>query len=151
MGVDADPALLAELGVEVRNGVRFDEVAPLLGQSRFVPVFHRPLFRHLGFVTNRTFETFYADALPVLMLPRPFVAELYGPAALALVPGDDIAAHLMDALRRPEAYWDAVLQTRSHLARHHSFERRFHELRAISETAAQPRSGRSQVRAGTSP
>ena len=94
MGIDTDPALLAELGVEVRDGVRFDEVVGLLGQARFAPVFHRPLFRHLGFVTNRTFETFYADTLPVLMLPRDFVPAVYGPAALTLVPGDDVAAHL---------------------------------------------------------
>ena len=40
------------------DGVRFDEVKALLGEARFAPVFHRPLFRHLGFVTNRTFETF---------------------------------------------------------------------------------------------
>ena len=72
MGIDTDPALLAELDVEVRHGVRFDEVTGLLGKARFAPVFHRPLFRHLGFVTNRTFETFYADALPVLMLPARF-------------------------------------------------------------------------------
>ena len=73
MGIDTDPALLARLEVEVRDGVRFDEVVGLLGKARFAPVFHRPLFRHLGFVTNRTFETFYADTLPVLMLPRDFV------------------------------------------------------------------------------
>ena len=39
---------------------------------------------------------------PCLMLPREFVAAIYGPAALALVPGDDVAAHLVDALKRPE-------------------------------------------------
>lgn len=133
MGIDTDPAFLAELGVETRKGVRFDEVTSLLGQARFAPVFHRPLFRHLGFVTNRTFETFYADALPVLMLPQEFVEAVYGPAALALVPGDDVAAHLMNALGRPEMYWDAVLQTRSHLARHHSYGRRFQELDGILE------------------
>ena len=80
-------ALLACLGVEARDGVRFDEVVGLLGRARFAPVIHRPLFRHLGFVTNRTFETFYADSLPVLMLPRDFVAAIYGEAALTLVPG----------------------------------------------------------------
>ena len=103
MGIDTDPALLARLGVEARDGVRFDEVVGLLGQARFAPVIHRPLFRHLGIVTNRTFETFYADSLPVLMLPRDFVAAIYGEAALALVPGEDIAAHLDDALSRPGA------------------------------------------------
>ena len=43
MGVDTDPAFLAELGVEFRDGVRFDEVVGCLGQARFAPVFHRPL------------------------------------------------------------------------------------------------------------
>jgi hypothetical protein len=36
-------------------------------------------------------------------------------------------------LRRPEAYWDAVLRVRAHLAREHSFERRFKELLAVLE------------------
>jgi hypothetical protein len=131
LGIDTDATFLAKVGVEVSDGVRFEEVVQLLGKARFAPVIHRPLFRHLGFVTNRTFETFYADALPVLMLPREFVTEVYGPSALALVPGDDVAAHLIDALKRPEVYWDAVLQTRTHLARHHSYAQRFKELGAL--------------------
>jgi hypothetical protein len=131
MGIDTDPAFLANLGVEIRGGVRFDQVTALFGSGRFAPIFHRPLFRQFGFVTNRTFETFYADTLPVLMLPGEFVTSVYGSAALALVPGDDIAAHLTDAMRRPEMYWDAVLQTRSHLGRHHSYARRFEELSAL--------------------
>jgi hypothetical protein len=122
--------------MEFRDGVRFDEVVGCLSQARFAPVVHRPLFRHLGFVTNRTFETFYADTLPVLMLPRDFVTEIYGPAASALVPGEDIAAHLSDAMRRPERYWDAVLQTRAHLAKHHSYARRFQELDEIVRDGA---------------
>ena len=105
MGIDTDPAMLADLGVEVRDGIRFDEVVGLLGKARFAPVFHRPLFRHLGFVTNRTFETFCADTLPVLMLPRELVTAIYGPAALALVPGDDVAAHLRG---RPEPAGEAL-------------------------------------------
>jgi hypothetical protein len=137
VGIDTDPALLARLDVEVRNGVRFDEIVGLLGKARFTPVFHRPLFRHLGFVTNRTFETFYADTLPVLMLPRDFVTGIYGQGALTLVPGDDVAAHLTDAMRRPEVYWEAVLKTRSHLEKHHSYTRRFEELRALSAIRAE--------------
>ena len=128
MGINTDPAVLAELGVDIRHGVRFDEVVGLLSQARFAPVFHRPLFRHLGFVTNRTFETFYADALPVLMLPKDFVQATYGPAALTLVPDGDVGAYLTDALARPERYWDAVLKTRAHLAAEHSYVRRFQEL-----------------------
>jgi hypothetical protein len=142
MGIDTDPALLAELDVEVRHGVRFDEVVDLLGQARFAPVIHRPLFRQLGFVTVRTFETFHADTLPVLMLRKELVQAVYGPAALALVPGDDIAAHFTDALARPEKYWDALLQTRAHLARHHSYARRFQELEAIVAAAGRPGASR---------
>jgi hypothetical protein len=131
IGIDTDPTLLADVDADIYDGVRFDEVIGLLAKARFAPVFHRPLFRHLGFITNRTFETFYADSLPVLMLPRAFVEAIYGSAALKLVPGDDVAAHLTDALREPEPYWDAVLQTRSRLARHHSYAQRFQEIGAI--------------------
>ncbi len=130
-GVDTDPVLLEHLGVEVRDGVPFDQVVGLLGTARFAPVIHRPLFKHLGLVTNRTFETFYADTLPVLMLPKEFVSAIYGPAAVALVPGGSVADHLSDAMNRPEHYWDAVLQTRTHLARNHGFDRRIQELAAI--------------------
>jgi hypothetical protein len=70
------------------------------------------------------------------MLPRDFVAAIYGDAAVALVPGDDVAAHLTDALRRPETYWNAVLQTRSHLADHHSYAQRFRELSKLVEVRA---------------
>jgi hypothetical protein len=139
-GIDTDPDLLAKLDVQVHQGVRFDEITRLLSKARFVPVFHRPLFRHLGLVTVRTFETFYADALPVLMLPRDFVAAIYGEAALKLVPGESLAEHLATAMERPEDYWDAVIQTRSHLARHHSFAQRLRELDAIVHGA-----GRSGV------
>ena len=128
MGIDTDPDLLARLKVEVRDGVRFDAIVDLLGQARFAPVLHRPLFRHLGFVTNRTFESFYADTIPVLMLPRDFVSSIYGAAALRLVPGDDLAAHLIEVMRAPEPYWEAVIQTRAHLAEHHSYARRFEQL-----------------------
>ncbi len=69
------------------------------------------------------------------MLPRDYVEATYGAAALALVPGDDVGAHLKEALRRPEPYWRAVLETRAHLARHHSLARRFQELEAILKNA----------------
>ncbi len=131
VGVDADPELLFNMEVTVKDGVRFDEIFRYLNQSKFAPIFHRPLFRHLGLVTSRTFETFHADTVPLLMLPKPFVETVYGPAALALVPGDDIAAYLKNALAEPEPIWDAVLKTRAHLAAHHSYARRFDELAAL--------------------
>ncbi len=142
MGIDTDPALLARLAVEVRDGMRFDHVVGLLSRARFAPIFHRPLFRHLGLVTNRTFETFLADSLPVLMLPRDFVAAIYGEAALALVPGGDLAAHLDNVLSQPERYWDAMLQTRSHLASRHSYAQRLRELESIIRARAKAEGAR---------
>jgi hypothetical protein len=134
MGVDADPAFLVAHDVEVRHGVRFDEIAGLLGQAKFAPVIHRPLFKELSFVTNRTFETFYADTIPVLMLPEDFVEAIYGPAARALVPSGGVAAFCADAQKRPEFYWEAVLKTRSHLAAKHSYATRIDELKRATAT-----------------
>jgi hypothetical protein len=132
-GVDTDPELLRRLGVETRPAIPYDQVIPFLGQARFSPVFHRPLFNQLGLVTNRTFETFGADTMPLLMLPDRYLEDIYGPAARPLAPGDDVAGRLRDMARRPEVYWDAVLRVRAHLAREHSFARRFKELLAILE------------------
>jgi hypothetical protein len=128
MGVDTDAEFLSTNNVEVRNGVRFDEIVPLLGQAKFAPVIHRPLFKELGFVTNRSFETFYADTIPVLMLPEEFVAKLYGADAKKLVPSNGVANFVKDALKNPEPYWEAVLKTRAHLAAKHSYAIRIEEL-----------------------
>jgi hypothetical protein len=132
-GVDVDPELLKRAGVETRWPVPHHEVIDFMGQGRFCPVFHRPLFNHLGLVGNRTFETFCADTIPLLMLPQDFVEAIYGSAAKPLMPGDDVAGRIQDMRRRPEYYWDAVLKVRAHLAECHSIQRRFKELLAILE------------------
>lgn len=129
MGVDTDAAFLSRAGVEIRNGVRFDEIVPLLGQAKFAPIIHRPLFNALGFVTNRSFETFYADTIPVLMLAPEFVESIYGRAALKLVPTEGVAKFVTGTLADPESYWDAVLKTRTHLAERHSYAVRIDELK----------------------
>ncbi len=132
-GVDTDPELLARLGVETKYPIPFHEVVGFNSQARFGPIFHRPLFNELGLVTVRTFETFHADTIPVLMLPDKLVDEIYGPAARLLAPGEDIKGRITDMIRKPGLYWDAVLKTREHLAQHHSFQQRFEELIAILE------------------
>lgn len=131
VGVDVDAALLDRLGVERWGPIPFDEVLEFVGQARFAPVIHRPLFKQLGLVTNRTFETFGADAIPLLMLPDDFVETIYGPDARLLAPGDNVIGRLNDMMHRPEVYWEAVLKTRAHLAEHHSYQQRFNELLAI--------------------
>jgi hypothetical protein len=127
-GINTDPALLQKLGVEIKWNVPFNQVTPFLNQGRFTPVLHRPLFNRLGLVTNRTFETFCADTVPLLILPEPIIESIYGPAARLLHVGNDVAGHIQDVIRQPEVYWDAILKTRVHLAQHHSFERRIEQL-----------------------
>ncbi len=130
-GADVDPELLDRLGVERREPIPFAEVREFLGNARFSPIIHRPLFNNLGLVTNRTFETFLADTLPLVMLPREMAEAVYGPDVLPLVPGEDIAGRLTAMIRDPEPYWDAVLRVRAHLASQHSYEQRLSELVAL--------------------
>ena len=122
---------LRRLDVETKYAIPFHEVIDFLGQARFGPVFQRPLFNHLGLVTNRTFETLCADTIPLLMLPGEMVEAIHGPDARSLVPDGDVAGRLEDMIARPEAYWDAVANVRAHLAEHHSYERRFEELLGV--------------------
>ncbi len=130
-GADVDPELLRRLDVETREPIPFTDVHEFLGQARFSPIIHRPLFNHLGLVTNRTFDTFACDTVPLLLLPEELIDRFYGPDARQLAVGDDVARHLAEVERRPERYWEAVLRVRQHLAIHHSYERRFDELLEI--------------------
>jgi hypothetical protein len=130
-GVDVDPDLLQRLGVEARDPIPFTEVRQFLSDARFSPIFHRPLFNALGLVTNRTFETFLADTLPLVMLPETLAEAIYGPDVRPLVPGDDIAGRLADMMRDPEPYWEAVLRVRHFLAERHSYRQRLSEFAAL--------------------
>src|SRR5262249_34070777 len=125
--------LLRRLQVEIKDQVPFDEVVKFESRARFRPIFHRPLFNRLGLVTNRTFETFCADAIPLLMLPEEMVEPIYGADAKPLRPGEALTGRLQDMMRRPEAYREAVSKTRAHLSKHHSYRQRFSELLAILE------------------
>jgi hypothetical protein len=133
-GVDVDPSLLERLGVETRDPISFDEVIGFTSQGRFSPIFHRPLYRYLGLVTNRTFETFEADTIPLLMLPNDLVEAIYGSDAIPLMPGDDLKGRLEHVIRQPEIYWEAVLKTRSYLSKRHSYRERFTELLSILDS-----------------
>jgi hypothetical protein len=130
-GADVDEELNKRLGVQTRDAIPYTEVTALQSQGRFSPVIHRPLFNQLGLVTNRTFSTFYADTIPMLMQPAELVQSTYGPDAATLAPGDDVTTWLKDALRRPEHYRAAAQKTRDYLAEHHSYQRRFQELLTI--------------------
>ncbi len=134
VGVDLDQELMKRLGVDVGCPIGFDEVVDFQSKAKFCPVFHRPIYKHLGLTTNRAFETFASDTMPLLMLPSDQVETIHGKAALPLVPGNDVAGRMRDMVARPAFYWDAVLKTREHLAKNHSYGRRFQELVSILES-----------------
>jgi hypothetical protein len=128
MGADVDPELLQRLGVEIKEPIPFTEVRQFLSSASFSPIFHRPLFNELGLVTNRTFETFLADTMPLVMLPEALATAIYGEDVRLLVPGDDVASRLQDMMKNPEPYWRAVYGVRRHLAERHSYHQRLAEL-----------------------
>jgi hypothetical protein len=91
------------------------------------------LFNELGLVSNRIFETFLADTVPLVVVPDALATAICGPAVRPLVCGTDIAERLEEVLRNPEPYWDAVVRVREHLATHHSYRQRLTELVALLE------------------
>jgi hypothetical protein len=71
-----------------------------------------------------------------LMLPESFVESVYGPSAGLLRITDDVTGRVSEMLSNPAPYWKAVLDTRKHLAEHHTFQHRFQELTGILEGKA---------------
>ena len=130
-GVDVDLELLQRLKVQTSHPISYTEVKQVLSEAQFSPIFHRPLFNELGLVTNRTFETFLADTIPLVMLPESFATSIYGPNVRPLLPEVDIAKQLEKIHLDPEPYWEAIGLVRKHLATHHSYRRRLTELVAL--------------------
>jgi hypothetical protein len=130
-GADVDPQLIESLDVEVRDPIPSTELPQFLSDSCFSPIFQRPLFNELGLVTNRTFETFLADTIPLVMLPEGLAEVIYGPEVHPLVPDEDVAGWLRTILDNPTPYWDAIGRVRQHLAAHHSYTQRVSELVAL--------------------
>lgn len=133
-GADVDPVLLERLDVETTTSIPFNDVVEFMGKGRFNPIFHRPLFNHLGLVTNRTFETFCADTIPIIMINENLIEPIYGSDAKKLAPGDNIAKCLRDMISSPELYWESVIKVRDYLSKYHTFQNRFKELVEILET-----------------
>jgi hypothetical protein len=127
-GADVDPDFLQRLNIETGDAIPFTEVRAFLSNARFSPIFQRPLFNELGLMTNRMFETFLADTIPLVMVPRSLAESIYGPAVRPLLPTNDIAGWLQDMMRHPEPYWEAIAAVRQHLTVHHSYRQRLSEL-----------------------
>jgi hypothetical protein len=129
-----DREYLKRIGVEPMPAIPYQQVTETINKAVFNPVVYRPLFEHLGFVTCRTFETPAAGTIPLFLLDRDYVAEIFGERALELVlDGDTAHERIVDVLQRPEHYADTVMGIRAEFGRRHTPEARLRELLAYVE------------------
>jgi hypothetical protein len=132
-GADVDPELLQRLDIKTLDPIPFSQVRQFLSDVQFTAIFQRPLFNELGLVSNRIFETFLADTIPMVMVPEPLAVSIYGPDVLPLLPKNDVATWLEGVMGESQSYCEAVGRVREHLAAHHSYRRRLTELAALVE------------------
>ena len=87
------------------------------------------LLQELGMVTCRTFETPAAGTIPLFLLERNYVTEIFGERAIELVlDGEHAHEKIVDVLERPGHYADIVMGIREDFGRRHTPERRLREL-----------------------
>jgi hypothetical protein len=128
LAFQVDPAELRRLSIRVEPPVPFTQVVRKMSTGRVNIFSPRPLLRHLRYLTQRYFEEFCADTIPLLMLEPDFAEAVYGRAARELVLQGRVAERMLDALRRPDHYRAIVEDVRRHLVAHHSYGRRVQEL-----------------------
>jgi len=129
-----DPEWLRRLRIQVRPGVPYTEVIPVMSSSRINIMTQRPLFAHLKLLTSKYFEIFTADTIPLVMLEPEHAVSVYGPAGRELALHGEIADKLIDVLTRPDRYREIVEEVRRHLTAHHSYRIRMQELAEALES-----------------
>ncbi len=124
--VDADE--MQRLHIQVEPPVPYTEVIRKMSTARINIFAPRPFLRHVKYLTQRYFEEFCADTIPLLMLEPDFAEEVYGPAGRELTLLGRVAEKVLDALHRPDHYRNIVEDVRWHLSTRHSYCRRVEEL-----------------------
>ena len=125
--VDRD--YLKRIGVEALPAVPFQQVTQTINKGVFNPVVYRPLFERLGMVTCRTFETPAAGTIPIFLLNRAYVTEIFGERATELMLDDENAHEkILDVLQRPGHYAGIVMGIREEFSRRHNPAARLREL-----------------------
>jgi hypothetical protein len=128
LAFQVDTAELRRLEIRTEPAVPYTEVIRKMSTGRVNIFSPRPFLRHVKYLTQRYFEEFCADTIPLLMLDPDFAAEVYGPAGRELTLRGQVAEKILDALRRPDHYRGIVEEVRHHLLAHHSYGRRVDEL-----------------------
>lgn len=123
-----DHARLQRLAIELQRPVPYRDVTATMSAGHVNLMTQRPLLRHLRFLTSKYFEVFSADTTPLVMLDAEHAEVVYGPAGRHLALDGAVGERVLDALARPARYREIVEAVRAHLASHHSYRQRVHEL-----------------------
>ena len=130
-----DSSKLQELGIEALPPVHFERVIDWMSKARFNPVLLRSVFGALKIVTPRIFETVASNTIPLLVLDPEYVREIYGERAMELIlPEESPEQKIADIAADPARYREIVMETRRHLATHHSNAARLRRLIEIVES-----------------
>jgi hypothetical protein len=124
----SDPSYLKKLGIEVMAPVPFKQVIETMSRAVFNPVLLRPTFNFMRIVNPRMFETPAANTIPLLVIDREHVREIYGDDAAALVLEDNGPETILDIVRRPAKFYGLLIQIRKYLAMKHSHTTRLKQL-----------------------
>jgi hypothetical protein len=124
----SDPYAFKRLRIKTPGAVMYNDVIKTMSTARINILTQRPLLRHLKHLTQKYFEVFCADTIPLLMLDEDHAELIYGPAGRELTLPGRAAEKILDALRNPDSYRSIVEDVRSHLVAHHSYDQRAREL-----------------------
>lgn len=124
----SDPYAFKRLRIKTPGAVMYNDVIRTMSTARINILTQRPLLRHLKLLTQKYFEVFCADTIPLLMLDEDHAELVYGPAGRELTLPGRAAQKILDALQNPDRYRSIVEDVRSHLVAHHSYDRRAPEL-----------------------
>lgn len=126
------------LRIRARTAVPYTDVIRTMSTGRVNIFLQRPFLKHVRYLTQRYFEEFCADTIPLLMLDTDLAVAVYGPAARELTLPGRVAEKVLDALRRPAHYQQVVEDVRRHLVAHHLYEHRVEELVSVLRGSAAP-------------
>jgi hypothetical protein len=128
LALQVDTDELNRLYIHVEPPVPYTQVIRKMSSAKINIFAPRPFLRHAKYLTQRYFEEFCADTIPLLMLDPDFAEEIYGPAGRELTLTGRVAEKILDALQRPDYYRELVEDVRGHLMIEHSYDRRVREL-----------------------
>lgn len=125
----SDPKLLEKNGIEIRKSAPYGQVEKTMSEGKLNPVFIRPIFKKLGFLTPRMFETFLANTIPLLPSYFESALDIYGENVKNLIiSNNNPCGDILRILENYEENIKIVRNVREYLIEKHSYESRMRQL-----------------------